>query len=365
VQANGRSSVLHLGPLNSVHTRRWVENARELGYRVHVAGELPAGSEPTLGDIAESVHVAPSAPRRLNAATRMRWVRHLLRRLRPTLTHAHKPPVWGFVAALAGARPLVVSAWGSDIYLAPSRLRLASRVAVRRAHLVTAPSPDLRRILIAAGASPGRCELIDLGVELETFSPGPAPPEVLEGLGLDPGPVVLSFRHGSPTYRLPMVVESFRRLHDILPSARLAMIGERSTLPGEVVAALDSDLRECASLLAPVARNALPSLFRAATVGVSIPASDGSPLSVWEGLACGLPMVLSDLPQIAERGLEGAAELVPAEPDAVARALAAVVADRSRREAMAAGARRWAEAHADRRQQVALLGEAYERARLV
>jgi len=60
--------------------------------------------------------------------------------------------------------------------------------------------------------------------------------------------------------------------------------------------------------------------------------------------ACGVPVVLSDLPQIEERvGASGAVRLVPPLPEAVAAALLDVL---DRHETMARAARAWAETHA-------------------
>ncbi len=104
----------------------------------------------------------------------------------------------------------------------------------------------------------------------------------------------------------------------------------------------------------------MPRLLRAATVGVSIPSSDGSPSSVWEALASGLPTVTSDLPQIEEKvGGAGAAVLAEPRSGPVAEALTAP-ADRPRAAgALGAAARAWAERDADQRDQRARLRGVY------
>jgi glycosyltransferase involved in cell wall biosynthesis len=53
---------------------------------------------------------------------------------------------------------------------------------------------------------------------------------------------------------------------------------------------------------------AIADLYRLADVAVSVPSSDGTPISVLEALACGLPVVLSDVPSLREwvqHGREG------------------------------------------------------------
>ena len=98
----------------------------------------------------------------------------------------------------------------------------------------------------------------------------------------------------------------------------------------------------------------------AATAGVSIPRSDGSPSSVWEALAGGLPMVVSDLPQIREKvQRSGAVRLVPPRRDAVAAALRDLLENPALQRRMARAARAWAVANIRDREQIARLGRVY------
>lgn len=349
-------SVLQLGPLTSIHLRQWAENARANGYRVHVAGFGPTAAEPLdFGHVAESVHVGPRARPPFTTLVWVPWVRRLVRRLRPTVIQAHQPPVWGVYAALARVRPLVVTAWGSDVYLAGREGRLLSRPALKRADRLIAPSRHLLETMIARGARADRCQVVDLGVELDVFRPDG------DAVDLGDGPVVLSFRGGPPIYNLPVLVEGFARLRRRVPEARLVVATGSAPLAPDVRAALARpDLEGALRVLGDVPHAEMPRWFRAADVGVSIPSSDAAPRSVWEALASGLPVVASDLPQLRDRLGDGAgATFVPIDPDAIATALEELIADTARREAMARAGRDWATANVDRREHVERLGRVY------
>ena len=57
----------------------------------------------------------------------------------------------------------------------------------------------------------------------------------------------------------------------------------------------------------------IPDLYRAADVVISTPSSDGLPVSVLEAMACGTPVIASDLPALRELTDDGAdLSLVPA-----------------------------------------------------
>ena len=76
-------------------------------------------------------------------------------------------------------------------------------------------------------------------------------------------------------------------------------------------------------MLGNVPYERMPDVYRAADVVVSLASSDSSPRSVWEALACGRPVVVSDLPWAREELEDGRnALLTPLEPNAVAAALA-------------------------------------------
>jgi glycosyltransferase involved in cell wall biosynthesis len=63
-------------------------------------------------------------------------------------------------------------------------------------------------------------------------------------------------------------------------------------------------------------------VYRAADVVLSIPSSDSSPRSVWEALACGRPVVVSDLPWARDELEDGRhAVLAPLDAAAIANAI--------------------------------------------
>jgi glycosyltransferase involved in cell wall biosynthesis len=73
----------------------------------------------------------------------------------------------------------------------------------------------------------------------------------------------------------------------------------------------------------------MPDVYRAADVVVSIPSSDSSRRSVWEALACGRPVVVSDLPWAREELVDGRqALLTELEPLAVAEAIERALDDK-------------------------------------
>src|SRR5262245_40786922 len=107
--------LLVLGWINAPHVALWVDAMAVRGWEVHLAGDFAPSLPPHPPVGAASVHEMPrfGVPG-LRAPAIVPWLARLARRMHPRVVHAHWLPSFGWIAARAGVRPLVVSAWGSD-----------------------------------------------------------------------------------------------------------------------------------------------------------------------------------------------------------------------------------------------------------
>jgi glycosyltransferase involved in cell wall biosynthesis len=349
-----------LGAVNHPHVEHLATAMAERGFDVVVAGDvqshLPASVLPAAGI---RVLRAPGAPRRTatGAAAHVRWIRGLCAQLRPAVVHAHWLCGFAAFAALARAEPLVAMAWGSDVFRAGRVKSMANRIALRRARVAMADSRALLDRLVALGADPATTVLVNWGVDLERFAPVPAAERsaLRERLGLGAGPVVLSPRSLTEVYNPRTIVAAFERVAGAFPEAQLVVKHMGTDEPPDL-GALPAGVR----VIGHVPYDEMADWYAAADACVSIPSSDSSPRSVWEAMACGCPVVLSDLPwarELIEPGRD--ALLVPIDAAAVAAALGRLLAEPQLASDLAARGRLLVAAHRDRAAEMDRLAAVY------
>jgi glycosyltransferase involved in cell wall biosynthesis len=312
--------ILMIGPVNSPHMEHLARALQTRGHRVRAGGAVWQDG------LAPSILPDAGIPVSKMMRPQPLWMRRLLRRSRPDLVHANWLP-FAALATLAGARPLVAMAWGSDVYLAGRLERGLNRLAARRADLCLCDSAALRQSVIELGAAADHVKLINWGVDLQTFRPAASTEEksaLKASLGLRDDPVVISPRGFKDLYNPGVVIDAFARVLTQLPDAQLVLKHNGDQTPDLGRLSGSGQIHVVGS----VPYEQMAQYLKAADVCLSIPDTDSSPRSVWEAMACGCACVLSDLPWVGELiEADRHALVVPVDPDAVGAATSRLLTD--------------------------------------
>lgn len=288
----------YLADPNSVHTRRWIGFFADRGHEVHLLVGIDDEVRPGLHDRVVLHRYRRFGRRRVSFLSSLQGrasLRELLARLRPDVLHAHYLSRYGWQARLSGFHPYVVTPWGSDLFVTPRRslrARLWARWTLHGADLVTVVSSQMEAAAVALGARPGRIRRIQFGVDTARFLPGPA--------AKADGRFLFSPRSLRPLYRHETVLEAWAALPAdvrLVMSGRHADPAYRSSLEAR---ATDLGLSNRLSILDEIDDEAMLALYRSCAAVVSVPESDGLPVTVLEAMACGSPVVVSDLPAVRE-----------------------------------------------------------------
>lgn len=299
------------------HTARWVEYFRGRGHDVGVWSLEPGPAD--LG-----VHVLPSAPAPgvLRYPMAVPALRRALAAFAPDLVDAHYVPNYGLMGALAGRRPLAVTAWGSDLLVAGPRnalQRTRARWVLQRADLVLADAENLGAAARALGAPAARVRVVPWGVDLARFRPGDArEPELL-----------LSTRMHEPVYDLPTLFAGVAPVLAARPRARLVVAGDGTLRPALERLARDTLPADRVTFTGRLTPEAMAEWLARAGVALSASHSDSTSLSLLEAMAAGAVPVVSDIPGNREwvADGDGARLFAPGDAAGVSRAVSAVLDD--------------------------------------
>ncbi|MDI1257724.1 glycosyltransferase family 4 protein [Aquabacterium sp.] len=348
--------ILFFADASSVHTRRWVASAVERGAEAVVITRQP-GEVPGARQV---IAIRPGADKAswFKALPEVRRVvRELGKSFQPDLVHGHYVTSYGMWAAACGLScPKVLTAWGSDILVTPKRSRLMRWVvgwSLRRADLITADSMDMvEEIARYHPAAP--VHQILWGADTDKFTPA-TPASDFE---------VVSLRSWERNYNIDLVIEAFARFLTLRPHshALLHLLGGGPMEAGlqERVAALR--LLQQVRFHGRVGDQAMVQAIQRCRVSVSVPTSDATSVSVLESMACGLPIIATDLPANRQWVTERGGWIVPVrDVDAVAQALLTAYDHPERLAQMGAHNRDLIERQASRRGQMDAMWRLYEK----
>lgn len=278
-----------------------------------------------------------------------RQLRRLLREYRPDLVHAHWVYPQGAVAALAFSidsgrnRPaFLVTSHGSDL----TRLRglpwkWIKRRVLARADAVTVVGPQLEEYAKELGVVASRLHRIPMGVDVATrFIPSKLQEKASH-------PIVLFVGRLTQEKGCDRLVAALAHVVGRYPHVRAEIIGdgpERNRLQSMAVS---SGLEARISFLGALPSSSLPARFQAASVCVVPSLYEGFGLVAVEAMACGRPVVVSDIPSLREIAANGEAALLvpPGDVAALAQAISGLLISPSARSSLSLRARSRAESY--------------------
>jgi glycosyltransferase involved in cell wall biosynthesis len=238
----------------------------------------------------------------------------------------------GWLARLLGI-PYVVKVHGSDLNVQATHAlrRPQIRAALRGAAAVVAVSRALAGKAIALGTDAARVHTLYNGVDGTLFAPGSRDAARTQ-LGLDAAdaPLLLYVGNLKESKGCLDLLEAFPPVLAARPQARLVYVGDGPCRGALLARARALGVEARLQLAGAMPHDALPDWFRAADVLCLPSHNEGVPNVVLEAMACGTPVVATQVGGIPEVVPEHAGRLVPLGDRA---ALAAALID--------AATRRW------------------------
>lgn len=272
-------------------------------------------------------------------------------RVLPDLVHAGPVQYAALIAAAADASPLVTMSWGSDMLVDAGRspfTRWATRYVLDRTALFYADCQAVVKRAVDFGYPRERCIVFPWGVDLKRFSPGDGS-SLRRQLSWENLTILFSNRSWEPIYGVDLIARGFVQAAKSNPNLRLLLLGSGSQKETIHKILEDGFVTNRVHFAGQVTAEALPEYYRAADIYLSASHSDGSSVSLMEALACGKPVLVSDIPGNCEWITPGETGWLFPDGNAAAlvEGISRAVEDRQKRSEIATRARQLAEERAD------------------
>jgi len=236
---------------------------------------------------------------------------HFMRRLNREypfdLLDAHYIYPDGLAAVLLAKvlkKPVVLSARGTDINVFTTFPLIRSWIAyaLKSCHHIIAVSGALKDRMVRAGIDAHKIDVVPNGVDVERFRPIPKS-KAREMLGLHRGEtMLLSVGSLRPTKGIQYLLLALAKIKKLqrAPGLKLYIIGDgkyRASLERQIA---QLGLQSCVKLTGRIAHEQLYKWYNAADLFCLPSAREGWPNVIMESLACGLPVLATNVGGVPE-----------------------------------------------------------------
>lgn len=280
-----------LSNAESIHTKRWIDYLAGNGYEVHL---ISYRSGETGG--ASFYCYSPSHNNHFykyfHFLRSFRAIKKEIWDINPDILHAHYLTSYGLLGALVGYKPLIVSAWGSDL-LVDSKKSFFHKYLIRRtlerADLVTVMASHMIPRLIELGCKREKILKVTLGIDVEKFN--------IEGRkGANGKVIILSNRVFEREQNIECIVNSLPFVVERQYNLEIRFYGDGSHRHQCENLVKTSGIENNTKFFGLVDHSQMPYHLKQADIYVSASTSDGDHVSLMEAMACGLFPVVSDIP---------------------------------------------------------------------
>jgi len=261
--------------------------------------------------------------------------RLLVERIKPDLLHCLRLPIEGYIGALTGYRPLVISSWGNDFIFFARKYYLFRRLTKKAMNQADAYIPDTARdkdIAVLYGFSPDRPTLVSPvtgGLKLKDYPSYRQPRDrrIKERIGVNPDTNLLVMTRDFKSHyaNTPALIEAMPQIIKVFPDTLLVMVGDINSPAYHQLKRRTErlDIKRYVRFSHWLAYDDFVNHLSASDVFVSVGIYDGCPLSMLECMVCGTIPVMSNDPAIQEWITDGWNGYLfnPRDPESIAQAV--------------------------------------------
>jgi len=332
--------IAFLASAASIHTARWANEMSDCGYEIHIISMHSPRADDYLKRGKVKFHLLRFGPPWGYVLNSLE-LRRLLARLKPSLLHTHYAGGYGTLSRLSRFHPVLLSVWGSDVYVAPysSMLkRLLVERNLRVADYLASTSVAMREQTYRFVSPRREISVTPFGIDCDLFRP------------LSSGSSGGTFCVGTvksleDVYGIDYLIEAFSLVSRRNPHVdmRLLIVGGGSRLSKLKQLSEDFGVAGKTEFVGRMSPEMVPQYLAQMSVFMCLSLSESFGVSVLEASACEIPVIVSavgGLPEVVRDGITGRV-VPPKDSRAAALAIESLLKNRASAQTMGIAGRQW------------------------
>ena len=233
-------------------------------------------------------------------------LRKIYKEYQPDVVNVHYMSGYGLMATLAGARPLVLNCYGSDIFVAPKKSKIVKWIVKQlliNADAVAATSKamaaEAKRIM---GKRHKDVTVTPFGVDITLFKKD-------EDRKYSERPVIGIIKYLKPEYNIPLLIKAFAITREIAKVKPLLHIYGSGPLKEEFVSLCKQlNIYDDVTFFETIPNQEVPKALNTMDIFVNSSNVESFGVNIVEAMACELPVVATPCPgpkEVIDNGITG------------------------------------------------------------
>lgn len=294
--------VLLLSDTYSEHTEKWALGLANSGIKVGLFSFNKASYD---WYVHENITVFFEPDKKINAEstlTKLAYLKYvsilkkIIKQFEPDILHAHYATSYGLVGALTDFHPFVISCWGSDVMKFPNKNFVAKSILkynFKKADLLCATSYTIQDYINVVVKIP--VSVIPFGINIEEFKP-----KKVESLFNANDFVLGSIKPLESLYNIDVLINAFAKLIPTHDNLKLLIIGEGAELNALKELCQNLGIFEKVIFTGRIPFKEISNYYNMIDVLVNISEYESFGVSVVEAMACGTPVVVTNVGGLKE-----------------------------------------------------------------
>lgn len=234
--------------------------------------------------------------------TTIKKLKRAISDFKPDVLHAHYASSYGFIGALAGFKPFVLSVWGSDVFLFPKKSMVHEKIlkyAFKKADLLMSTS---KVMAIEAKKYTSKQFLITpFGIDVDIFKPKPNDNDEI---------IIGTIKSLEDVYGVDKLIKAFDivKKRNIDLKLKLFIVGKGSKENKLKKLVRNLKLDNYVEFVGKINHEQVPEYLNKFSVYVALSNSESFGVAVLEASACEIPVVVSNvggLPEVVDNNKTG------------------------------------------------------------